>query len=226
MKKNVLAALLLFLPALWACADIMDDFKVGAVAVGGSASFSYFNAGLTFDPDREANSWSISVAPSFSIFLFDFMDCTVTPDLQYAHAQADPSDVSDRVSYGVSLAAGYYILVAPSSPFVLHASLGIQFSLSPGLPGKAGGVPFSDASLIGAVAPFATFAFYNFITQQVALDIGITPQVSFPQMLQDTAGTAVSRPLNPSFTLTASIGLTYVIAQERRTPVTARPVLR
>jgi hypothetical protein len=226
MKKNVLAAVLLFLPAMWACADIVDDFKVGAVAVGGSASFSYFNDGLTFDPSREANSWSISVAPSLSIFLFDFVDCTVTPDLQYAHAQADPANVSDRVSYGVSLAVGYYILVAPSSPFVLHASLGVQLSLSPGLPGTVGGVPFSDDSLIGALAPFVTFAFYNFITQQIALDIGITPQVSFPQLMRDVAGNGVSRGLNPSFTLNASIGLTYVFAQEKRAPVTARSILR
>jgi hypothetical protein len=226
MKKCVCAAVLLLLPVLWACADIADDFKVGAVAVGGSASFSYFNGGLTFDADREANSWSVSLAPSLSIFVFDFMDCTITPDIQYARAQADSDNVAESVSYGVSLAAGYYILVAPSSPFVLHASLGVLFSLSPGLPGKAGGVPVSDASLVGTVAPFVTLAFYNFITQQIALDIGITPQVSLPQLMQDVTGAAASRPLKPSFTLNASIGLTYVIAQEKRAPVTARPVLR
>jgi hypothetical protein len=226
MKRNVLAAVLLLACVLRVCADVTDDFKSGGVAVGGSASVSYLNEGLAFGTSSESSTWSFSLAPSIAFFIFDFVDCSITPKLGYTHTQLDAANVSDSFIYGVSVGVGYYLLLAPSSPFVLHATLGIALAFSPGLPGTVGGVPFDDGSLVGAVGPFVTLSFYNFVTDRIAIDIALTPQLSFSQLLRDANGNTVSGPVLSSLIVNASIGITYVIAEQRKAPVPARSVLR
>jgi hypothetical protein len=226
MKRNVLAVALLLVCVLRVWADVTDDFKSGGVAVGGSASASYLNDGLTFGSSRESSTWSISFAPSIAFFLFDFVDCSISPKLGYTHTQLDGANVSDSVTYGVSVGVGYYLLIAPSLPFVLHATLGVALAFSPGLPVTVGGIPFNDESLVGAVGPFVTLSFYNFVTDRIAIDVALTPQLSFAQLLRDFNGNTVSGPVRPSLIVNASIGITYVIAEQRKAPVPARSVLR
>jgi len=225
MKKIALAGILLLVCGLCAMADVTDSFKAGGVAAGGSASASYLNQGLSFD-SSERSSWSISFAPSIAVFVLDFVDCSLTPSIGYTHTQLDAGNVSDSMTWGASVAVGSYFLLSPSSPYALHASLGVALTWSPGLPGRANGVPFNDESLVQAVAPFVTLSFYNFVTDRLAIDIALTPQLIFARLLRDVGGNAVSGTVVPSLNVAASAGITYVISAQRTTPVPAGSVLR
>ncbi len=219
--KKVLAAMFLLVSCA-AHADVAEDFAAGGVALGGNASAWYLNEGLTFPGP---NAWSFSLAPSVSWFFLNFVDCTLTPSVGFQQVQPDANNVAAGLSYGAGLSVGRYVLFNPASPYVLHVSVGVQVIWSSGLPGLAGGVPVTDQSLEVTTSPFVSIAFYNFVADRLAIDLSVVPRLDFSELLKDASGGVVVGISSASFQVSLSLGITYILEQERA-PVTARPVLR
>lgn len=159
-------------------AGIGENFEKGGIAFGGDLSFQYSPASINEDWFK-SYIIALNIRPDFHFFIIDNISFALYPNLGFSHGTYDDYLSSTRMGYGLYSGFSYYYVPDPEAEkgFVMSLGFNIGIDFDQGLTRKANGERLENKSLFILFDFVPSVNFYYFLTERVALRIGINPSL-------------------------------------------------
>ena len=178
---------IVILAGISAFAQTRDNFSARGIELYGGVT-GFFDKNYVLDPNAVSFSASVSVDPGLEVFIADGLGFFFEPSFSFSRQYTDAFNEWNSLSYGATLGVDYWLLIGDNPIFI--PSLGVSGGafLVPGSWGVRSGDVYTNLPLTMRWEIGLPVSFNFFVTDHIALYLGVNPTLRISYLLTNTLG--------------------------------------